>query len=170
MRVLLPILFVLSLGYSSAQTQTDLYTSVGLNRIGVLYEIGAIQKIRFHYLSVGIRLYEPDIVFEKDIPGLHLSYTYQFFNYNKFRFNFGAATDVFYEKKQTNKLCLFYPKLFLYKSLYVTNKLRLNFNFAFGKTINRFSVNNTANPKNLSYINYEISMGITYRLGNTCLD
>lgn len=165
MKVIFKIIAVFFVLNTTAQNHTNCYLKTGLNRIGVLYEAGANYNFEAHNIALGIRFYEPDLVFEKDFPGLNLAYLYSFRNEKKMHVNLGIEMNLFHEKKQTTKLKLFDPKLVFGPEWVLNNRINLNLMAAIGTVINRAkTINNTINT--YTYLNYELALAITYRFGN----
>ena len=168
-RILLIITVLFSLS-SSAQSTFGTYGSVGLNRIGVYYELGGIYQLKKHQFNIGARLYEPDLVFEKNYPGLSLGYQNFLRSDKKMKILYGVSLGAFYENKTTTNLWLFDPKLIAGPQWNFTEEFSLNLKAGFGMVINKVETSYGANIETFKYLNYELALGLTYRFGNHSYD
>ena len=150
-----------------AQNSLDLFGQVGLNRIGVGTELGARFLHQKHNFQIGARLYEPDLVFEKNTLGTSLAYFYSFRTNRKMKINFGLGTSLFFEKKGTNNLMLIDPKILVQPNWLISNKLTIKLSGGIGPTINRTTSELPINQKNFVYLNYEMAIAVYYRLWNS---
>lgn len=151
----------------NAQNSLDLFGQVGLNRIGVGTELGARFEHQKHNFQGGVRLYEPDLVFEKNTLGTSLAYTYSFRSDRKMKLNLGLGTSFFFEKKGTNHLMLIDPKILLQPNWLINNKMTIQLSGGIGPTINRTTSELPINQKNFVYLNYEMAIAVYYRLWNS---
>lgn len=165
MRAFLLVLLLSASQIGQAQSQTDIYAHLGLNRIGVFYGTGAQHNWGVHHLQVGLRFYEPDLVFEKGFPGLDVGYYYRFRADKTMKINLGLMSSFFYEYKGSSALWLFDPKLIVGAGWTLTPKLNLNLNGGFGSVINVVETSYGIENNKFTYLNYELSLGIYYRLG-----
>ncbi len=165
------ILFTTLLGGFSinvnAQNSLDLVGQVGLNRIGVGTEVGARFAHQKHNFQVGLRLYEPDLVFEKNTLGFSLGYFYSLRKERKMKLNIGLGTSFFFEKKGTNHLMLFDPKILVQPNWLINSKMTIQLSGGIGPTINRTTSELPINQKNFVYLNYEMAIAVYYRLWNS---
>lgn len=157
-------------GFSSsgkAQNSLDLFGQVGLNRIGVGTELGARFTHQKHNFQVGLRIYEPDLVFEKNTLGTSLAYTNSFRDDRRMKLNLGLGTSFFFEKKGTSHLMLIDPKILVQPNWLIGNKLTIQLSGGIGPTINRTTSELPVNQKNFVYLNYEMAIAVYYRLWNS---
>lgn len=137
----------------------------GLNRIGVFYDVGAGYQFNRNRLEFGLRFYQPDLVFEKEYPGLSLSYDYAFYLSKVNAVRIGLAMDAFTEQKGIYRLWLYNPRLFIRGDRHLGNRLILNLKLNSGLVINQLTGDNPPEQKLFTYINYEVSLGLIYRFG-----
>ncbi len=161
--LILTILFSLS---SNAQNAFGTYGSVGLNRIGVYYELGGVYQFKMHQFNIGARLYEPDLVFEKNYPGLSLGYLNLLRPDKKMNVLYGVNISAFYENKNTTNLWLFDPKLIAGVQWSFTEQLSLSLKAGFGTVINKVETSYGSSIETFKYLNYELALGLTYYFGN----
>lgn len=166
MRSIIIIVGILFSPNSNAQDGFRIYGSVGLNRIGVLYELGGNYQKQAHTFSLGARLYEPDLVFEKNYPGINLGYNYTFRRGRKVKLLLGVSMSGFYENKITTNLWVLDPKLIAGPQWNLSDYFQLNLKAGFGTVINKVETSYTANIETFKYLNYELALGLTYYLGN----
>ena len=160
-------LWVVLMGYTffaNAQSNWGVYGLTGLNRIGVGYELGASYSLVNDHFNIGIRLYEPDLVFEKDYPGVSIAYNHSFRNSKKMQVITGVGLGVFYEKKTEAALWLIDPKLVLGTGWGIRSNLMLFTTAGVGWTINRITESGVMEKNNFRYLNYELALGLVYRL------
>ncbi|MFT5821044.1 MAG: hypothetical protein ACI8ZM_002293 [Crocinitomix sp.] len=157
--LILAILFTLSV---NAQKNRGAYAVIGLNRIGVLYEFGAHFQKEAHSFNIGARFYGPDLVFEKNYPGINLGYDYTFREDKKMRLLLGACISAFYENKVTTNLWVFDPKLRVGSHWDLNQHIRLNLTAGFGTVINKVETSYTPSIETYTYLNYELALGLTY--------
>lgn len=166
MRRLFQILFIFNVFSTSAQNYTSLYLTTGLNRIGVAYEVGGSYSFQAHNVQFGFRFYEPDLVFEKDFPGINIGYFYALRRDKKMQLNLGAQLSGFYESKGSTKLWLIDPKLTCGTAWNLNYKWTLNLTSGVGTVVNFVETSYKIEQNTFVYLNYELSLGITYRLGS----
>lgn len=167
MRTPFLVLFIfIRVGIGISQQTTQGYFTTGLNRIGVLYEIGVKQNWALHGVSVGLRFYEPDLVFEKNWPGLRVGYAYILRNEKRMKLNVGADLSAFFEKKETVSLTLFDPKFRIEPLWNLNNACDFSISAAAGGTFNWVGSVNSSNKKLFTYLNYEIAATFAYRFGH----
>ena len=154
---------MISVTTSFGQKNWNAYTTLGINRIGVLYELGTNYNIKGHSVQLGLRFYEPDIVFEKDFPGVNLGYYYTTRKAHKMRVLLGAGLSFFYENKVTTNLGLFDLKFLVGPKWKLSDKLELQLTAGLGSVMNRVETSYAQNIETFSYINYELALGLTYR-------
>lgn len=162
-RSLLILGLFLSVQVSFSQRSTQGYLSLGLNRIGVLYEVGAKQNWAVHGLIVGLRFYEPDLVFEKNWPGLRLGYDYALRSEKKMKINVGVDVSTFFEKKNNVSLLLVDPKIKVEPLWNLDAVCTFSLSAAFGGTYNRVWITNPPEKNKFTYLNYEIAATFSYR-------
>ncbi len=167
---MIKVISLLFLIYTTAvfgQTSSFIQANVGLNRIGVLYDIGAgISKER-HQLYGGLRFYGPDIVFEKEFPGILMNYMIAFNAEKKNKLNIGVAVSFFYENKLENTLILIDPKAIIHPNWNLTERVKFNLLAGIGPTINQVIGENEVLENNFTYLNYELAIGFSYKLSNS---
>lgn len=164
MRIPLLILgFFLTIQVSFSQRSTQAYFTFGLNRIGVLYEIGAKQNFAAHTLNIGLRFYEPDLVFEKNWPGLRLGYGYGLRSAKKMKLNLGVDVSTFFEIKNNVSLLLFDPKIRVEPVWNLNTFCTFSLSAAFGATYNRVWIANPSEKNKFTYLNYELATTFSYR-------
>jgi hypothetical protein len=152
---------------SNAQNSLDLFGQVGLNRIGVGTELGARFAHQKHNFQVGLRLYEPDLVFEKNTLGTSLAYFYSFRTDRQMKLNIGLGSSFFFEKKGTSHLMLIDPKILVQPNWLINNKMTIQLSGGIGPTINHITSELPINQKNFVYLNYEMAIAVYYRLWNS---
>ena len=167
--VFFSLIFYLSFS-AFTQNTANIYLKTGFNRIGFLYEIGGGYNFARHNIKLGIRFYEPDFVFEKEVPGLHFSYAYLFRMDKKMKISLGINSGFFWEKKQTTKLFLLDSKFQIGTKWKLTQKLDLNLTNAYGGVINSVKTTNLTTKKQYIYWNYELALGLIYHFGNKSAD
>lgn len=138
---------------------------MGLNRIGVLYDIGAVCELKQHQVGVGLRFYGSDLVFEKEMPGLHMMYQYNWPAYNRFHFFSGLQISYFFEKKTETNLHLIDPKVTIGGAWTLYEKLELKTDFSIGSTQTITKGLTSTETTHFTYLNYEVKLGICYRIG-----
>lgn len=153
-----------------AQNNIGTYGSIGLNRIGVFYELGATYQKQKHAVNVGARLYEPDLVFEKNIPGIHLGYNYMLRKDRKMNVLLGANLGLFYEYKGPTNLWVFDPKLIVGPEWNLSKGFHLKLAAGIGTVINKVETNYTSGIETYTYLNYELALGLTYLFGTNISD
>ncbi|WP_066759951.1 hypothetical protein [Crocinitomix algicola] len=163
--IFLVSIFFYTNGHS--QIQYSLEANIGLNRIGLFYELGTEFVKRNHVVSIGARLYEPDLVFEKDFPGLSLAYEYGLRKSTQNALFIGVAIDAFTELKDENRLWLYNPRLTLRGQRRIAQKWSLNLGLGFGGTINMLQSDDPEIANNFVYVNYELAFGFIYHIGST---
>lgn len=149
-----------------AQNSFGTYGTIGLNRIGVAYEIGMNFQKQAHNISLGARFYEPDLVFQKNYPGINLGYNYALRKGKKMKLLFGVNLGLFYENKITTNLWVFDPKIIAGAKWKLSDHLILQLTAGFGAVINKVETSYTSNIQTFNYLNYELALGLTYRFGN----
>jgi hypothetical protein len=150
-----------------AQNSLEIFGQVGLNRIGVGTELGARFAHHKHSFQLGARIYEPDLVFEKNTLGTSLGYFYSLRNERKMKLNVGLGTSFFFEQKGTNRLMLIDPKILVQPNWLISNKMTIQLSGGIGPTINHISSELPINQKNFVYLNYEMAIAVYYRLWNS---
>jgi hypothetical protein len=166
MRSIVIILAICFSIHGTAQFSFGVHTEVGLNRIGVLYELGGSCQLKNHSFILGARFYEPDLVFEKNFPGMHLGYNYTLRADSKMKLVLGASLSGFYENKVTTNLWVFDPKLVLGPQWALSENFQLNLTAGFGAVINKVETSYTSKIETFKYLNYELALGLTYYFGN----
>ena len=151
----------------SSQNSISGYGKVGLNRIGVLYEIGVSDQFGQHTFHLGARFYGPDLVFEKNHPGLQFGYGYSFLNLDKMSVQLGIDFGAYHENKGTSNLWVFDPKITLGPKWRLSDHLMIQLSAGAGTVINKVEVSNAQNIETYNYLNYELALGITYRFWNS---
>lgn len=151
----------------TGQNKLQFLGNVGLNRIGVFYDLGIRKVINQNDFRVSFRLYEPDIVFEKNYPGINLGYRSLFSlsqnEANKVQFGIGLDIGYFAENKGSTRLDLFDPKLIGGPIWKLGEHWNLFSEFGIGLVVNRVETTTLINIQYFNYLNYQISLGITYR-------
>lgn len=165
MRFVLFLFLVLFCFKSEAQIYRGVYFETGLNRIGVPLEFGAFFEVKTHNFNIGARFYGPDLVFEKNYPGLNLNYGYAFRTNKKMEILLGASVSGFYESKGPTKLWLFDPKLKVDCRWKLQKHYYINLAGGFGSVLNRVETSYPSNMNTFTYLNYELALRFTYYFG-----
>lgn len=139
--------------------------NIGLNRIGVFYDLGAGYQFNRNRFEFGLRFYQPDLVFEKEYPGLSLSYDYALYLSKVYAVRIGLGLDAFTERKGVNRLWLYNSRFFIRGDRQLGNRFILNLKVNSGLVINQLTGDSAPEQKLFTYINYEISFGIIYHFG-----
>lgn len=159
------LIFAFSISFAaSAQTELNARIKFGLNRIGIISELGLEYKMDRHAVDLGIRLYEPDLVFEKDLPGIQLGYLFDFAEVENTVLKAGVGLGLYYESRATTNLLLFNPSIRMRSETKLGDLFSLNFEIGVGPAINRVKIIPTKKMERYTYMNYEITVGIIYRL------
>lgn len=149
-----------------SQQRLKVYGDIGLNRIGVLYDLGLNYQLKSHEFRIGSRFYAPDQVFEKEIPGAQIQYRYNFLNPGKTNLFAGVNLSYFAERKGTLFFQLFDPKGEIGVSRSCTNRLIISFNLGLGAT-QIFTKGGIINENShFSYLNYEAKFGVSCFFGH----
>lgn len=146
---------------SASQNRIGSGVNIGVNRIGYFADAGIDFDLNGHQLHGGIKFYGPDLVFETNVIGPSLGYSYTFNSGNWF-FGPGVHAAIFHEKKTNSKMFL--------SEFTISNKFGYEFgerislysNLGLGAVINQNSNLTTSYRSVSSYINYEFSLGIIY--------
>ncbi|MBI3134759.1 MAG: hypothetical protein HYZ14_08815 [Bacteroidetes bacterium] len=133
----------------------------GFNRVGLYADAGLELAIQSHQVHLGARYYGPDYVFESDVLGVSLGYTYSF-SKNRWWFGPGVSGGFFHETKSASELFL--------SEFLLRNTLGYEFGKPFavyssiglGAVMNTYQTVNTVSKSTSGYINYEFSIGIKY--------
>lgn len=146
------------------------YAETQLNRVGVGHELGYAFKQQKFTMNIGAKLYFPNLVFTKVVPGLSVGINYGLKSLDKFTLVIGAESSFFRVKEQTptHHLTLIDPFMYLGTNWTVTPRVHLHTRAGTGGVFNYLKAHNTAyNNKSYSYLNYEISLGISYWFGGS---
>lgn len=147
-----------------SQSNVGVKAEIGLNRIGVFYDFGIEHQWFGHQLYWGVRYYEPDIVFERNLPGASIGYFYQISPWDKFRFNIGIELNFFHENKGSSNLWLLDPKLKFGPGWKLSDRFDLAINAGFGNVFNFVETSTLSEIEKFNYLNYELSLRLTYYL------
>lgn len=150
--------------FCSSQTSFQLDTDVGLNRIGLLYDLSGHLTFKQHGMQLGLRFYGPDQVFVKDFPGIILGYNYCFATDKKWSALVGINISFFREQKGEIQFTLFDPKTALGVSWNWAKRFSSHAIAGIGYTFSNTSGGIIATKSNFSYLNYEFKIGISYRI------
>jgi len=146
-------------------SQTRICASVnsGFNRIGLYVDAGADLDYKRSQFHLGARYYGPDYFFETDAVGLSISYQYVFSQNNWF-FGPGLSGAVFFKQKKVFSETSLAEILVRHTVGYeFKSRFSIYTSLGLGTVINTYT-NNLGESSNLSYINYEFSVGFKYYL------
>jgi len=147
-----------------SQTSFHLNTNVGLNRIGLLYDLSGQMTLKNHVTQLGLRFYGPDQVFVKDFPGIILGYNYRFCADKKWSGLVGINASFFREQKGEIQFTLVDPKMALGVNWNWAKRFSSHAITGIGYTFSSSSGGIVASKSNFSYLNYEFKIGISYRI------
>ncbi|WP_027419472.1 hypothetical protein [Crocinitomix catalasitica] len=159
--------FVLLLVNSIVNAQLNLFSEVivGKDKIGLLYElnIGTIIHEK-QQLKIGARLYEPDNLFERNIPGIVLGYQYRLLNTErKLNVDVGYLFHFTSRELLNHDITLFDHKLTVVPNFNINKNWQLIMRFAIGYDFIRPTIIPNSNQV-FTFVNYEASFGIQYAI------
>ncbi len=152
--------------FCAGQPSFHLNSAVGLNRIGVLFDLAGQVTVKNHNAELGLRFYGPDQVFVHAFPGLFLGYTVCLPSERKVGAFVGLNSSFFHEKKDQIRVTLIDPKF----TSGVNWKWSKRFSSCVAASIGYVfttAKGGFVTPKStFMYLNYEFKMGISYRLSH----
>ena len=166
----LSILFIsFAVFLSTAQSNNEyLQLSTGYNRIGFYNDLAFKFEIKQHQISFGLRHYTLDNFFEKNTIGMSLGYNYIIHAQNeKFYFYPGISTGFFKENKSYAQVYLTDLKLINGVGYNISKHWSINYQLGLGVLKTKSYLVNVGEVSKIDYFNYEISVGLTYRFGNS---
>lgn len=146
------------------QIRSTALVKTSFNRIGLSYNASFGVSAKNNQFELGVKIYGPDKVFEKNTLGFCAAYSY-LFNAEKVFGGPSLGYAFFSEKKSNSTLHL--------QELSFGNTLgyKLGAHFALSSTIAIGVVLNSSKSDmvktELNYLNYEISLGLSYYFGSS---
>jgi hypothetical protein len=139
--------------------------STGFNRIGFYNELGYKFEINSHQLKIGARHYTLDNFFEKNTVGASLAYSYLVRGTsNKFYFYPGINISFFNENKNNANVILSEYKLVNGFGYNFNKRWSLSYQLGFGVILTKSHLPNFEEPIRLEYFNYELAVGLSYKI------
>lgn len=157
------LLLFLNLGCFAQISLDHLKAEGGLNRAGfpLVGQLGFVKDK--HLLSMGLVFYGPNIVFEKNYPGIRLAYQFRLIEKTNFSLFSGINQTILFDQKKTSKLWFFDSNLNLEANFKMTKRMdfftRIGAGFASNLTYPELYF---IEKKSFIYANYEIAVGIKY--------
>ncbi len=163
----LTILLLLIVSISFGQNQGGIYAEVGLNRVGVGNELGVKFRNEQLTVKVGAKIYAPNILFQRNYPGLSLGLSYKLKQWKKNKISIGLETGTFFEKKEDNYLLMIDPLIRLEYARSLNKSLTFSSQIGVGAVYNFVDQPVQGKKQPYSYLNYEIGIAITYWFNRT---
>lgn len=164
------LVFVLSVVTNIAFSQAKYHfidLSTGFNRIGFYNEIGYKFELNCHQLKIGARHYTLDNFFETNAIGMDLRYGYKVLSQNqRLYFCPGVSATFFKEKKNNANVTLSDIKLVNQLGINLKNSWSVFYELGMGVIMVKSDLINVNEISNLEYFNYEISLGVSYKIGH----
>jgi len=159
---LLSIIFFFFFSASIIYGQFGIVVETGLNRVGWYNKAAAVVEFSNHQLLTGIKLYSFDYVFEKNTPGVSLSYNYNF-SKEQLYISGGFSGAFFTEKKTTTRFFLIETGLQM--KIGMTFKTNWSVYGKLGASVisNKHSQHYLSSIPTISYLSYDLGLGILYR-------
>ncbi len=156
-------LFLFISTISNSQTQIGTSFKTGFDRVGLYFDQTLNFDLNDNQFDFGLRYYGPDFVFEKNIVGLSLGYTYNFYPKNsRFYLGPGIAGSFFHENKTSTE---FYLSNFIIHNRIgycLSPRWSVFGSTGFGMVVDKINSYITGESQTVGYFNYEITLGIKY--------
>lgn len=147
---------------SSAHAQVFTQYETAFNRLGWSHEIGlGIRQEGQHY-QFGLKIYEPDFTFEKNLPGVFIKHNWVLFDWGKTNLQTRAALDLFYEKKGDLNFWLSNLMVGFQINRKLAKKLSFNFEMSTGPVLTLTKNKDTNEKTRFQYFNYQAGLGLVY--------